>query len=91
LVSDFKYTANNAADDAIDVATAPLHIGEAVPILTSPRFYLVMGGAGVLWGASYALDQTMKTHLLFQGQADLRRGTWPISLLGGKTAPGQRS
>jgi len=43
LISDFKYTANNAADDAIDVATAPLHIGDAVPILTSPRFYLVVG------------------------------------------------
>ena len=62
LVSDFKYTANNAAADAIDVATSPLHIGD-VPLLTSPGFYLVLGGAGALWGGSYALDQTMKSHL----------------------------
>jgi len=44
FVSDFKYVVNNGADDAIDVATAPLHVGEAVPLLTSPRFYLVLGG-----------------------------------------------
>ncbi|SRR5579871_2521452 len=70
LVSDFKYTVNNAAEDAIDVATAPLHLGEAVPILTSPRFYLVLGGAGALWGGSYALDQTMKSHLRAMSTAD---------------------
>jgi membrane-associated phospholipid phosphatase len=70
LVSDFKYTVNNAADDAIDVATFPLHLDEAVPVLTSPRFYLVVAGAGALWGGSYALDQTMKSHLRAMSTSD---------------------
>jgi membrane-associated phospholipid phosphatase len=70
LVSDFKYIANNGADDAIDVATAPLHLDQAVPLLTSPRFYLVLGTAGALWGGSYALDQTLKSHLRAMSSSD---------------------
>ncbi|SRR5579875_783002 len=70
LVSDFKYTANNAADDAIDVATFPLHLDEAVPVVTSPRFYLILGGAGALWAGSFALDQTMKSHLRAMSTSD---------------------
>ncbi len=74
---DFKYLANNVADDAIDVVTAPLHIGEAGPLLTSPRFYLVLAGAGALWGGSFALDQTMKSHLrsMSSSDADLLQNT----------------
>jgi membrane-associated phospholipid phosphatase len=63
LVSDFKFTANAAVNDSVDVATAPLHIADVVPILESPRFYLILGTAGALWGGSYALDQTMRAEL----------------------------
>jgi membrane-associated phospholipid phosphatase len=70
LVSDFKYTVNNAADDAIDVATFPLHLDQAVPIVSSPRFYLLVGGAGALWAGSFALDQTMKSHLRAMSTSD---------------------
>jgi hypothetical protein len=63
ISSDFKYLVNNVTDDAIDVVTSPLHVGEAGQIVSSPRFYLVVGGAGALWGGSFALDQTMRSHL----------------------------
>ncbi|MGH7906329.1 MAG: phosphatase PAP2 family protein [Candidatus Binataceae bacterium] len=63
VVSDGKYLANNLTGDAISIVTSPLHIGEAGELLTSPKFYLVLGGAGALWGGSFALDQTMRSHL----------------------------
>jgi membrane-associated phospholipid phosphatase len=68
--SDFKYLVNNTADDAIDVVSAPLHVSAAGPLLTSPRFYLVIAGAGALWGGSFALDQTMKSHLRTMSSSD---------------------
>src|SRR5262249_6087238 len=63
LTSDFKYVANNTANDVIDVVTAPLHLEKVPEVLSSPKFYLVLGGAGALWGGSFALDQTMRSHL----------------------------
>jgi undecaprenyl-diphosphatase len=63
LTSDFKYVANNTAGDVIDVVTAPLHLNQLPEVLSSPKFYLVLGGAGALWGGSFALDQTMRSHL----------------------------
>jgi len=63
LTSDFKYVANNTANDVIDVVTAPLHWEQVPELLSSPRFYLVLGGAGALWGGSFALDQTMRSYL----------------------------
>src|SRR5215469_9949340 len=52
LTSDFKYVANNTANDVIDVVTAPLHWEQVPELLSSPKFYLVLGGAGALWGGS---------------------------------------
>ena len=70
VVSDFKYLVNNVTDDAIDVVTSPLHVGEAGEIVTSPKFYLIVGGAAALWGGSFALDQTMKSHLRSMSTSD---------------------
>jgi hypothetical protein len=70
VISDFKYLANNVTDDAIDLATAPLHVGETGEIVRDPRFYLVLGGAGALWGGSFALDQTMRSHLRSMSSSD---------------------
>ncbi len=70
VVSDFKYLVNNLSEDAIDVATSPLHVDAAGEIVTSPRFYLVVGGSAALWGGSFALDQTMKSHLRSMSSAD---------------------
>ena len=72
LTSDFKYVANNTAGDVIDVVTAPLHLKQVPELLSSPKFYLVLGGAAALWGGSFALDQTMRSHLrsMSSGDAD---------------------
>jgi hypothetical protein len=70
VVSDFKYLTNNISGDAIDAVTAPLHVGEAGEIVTSPKFYLILGGAAAVWGGSFALDQTMKSHLRAMSSSD---------------------
>jgi membrane-associated phospholipid phosphatase len=70
FASDFKYLVNNTADDAIDVVTAPLHIEQASGLVRSPEFYLVLGGVGAIWGGSYALDQTMRSHLRSMSSSD---------------------
>jgi len=70
VVFDFKYLVNNVSEDAIDVVTSPLHIGEAGEIVASPRFYLIVGGSAALWGGSFALDQTMKSHLRSMSSSD---------------------
>jgi hypothetical protein len=73
FTSDFKYLANNTAADAIDIVTSPLHLKEAGELVLSPKFYLVLGGGGALWGGSFALDQTMRSHLrsISSSDADL--------------------
>lgn len=63
LTSDFKYLANNFEADGEDIVTAPLHLDAAGAILIDPRFYLIVGGAGAAFGGSFALDQTMRSHL----------------------------
>lgn len=63
LLSDFKYVTNNALLDVEDIATSPLYIAAPDSPLRTPKFYLVLAGAGALWGGSYALDQTMRSHL----------------------------
>jgi membrane-associated phospholipid phosphatase len=73
LTSDFKYLANNFEADGEDIVTAPLRLDAAGAMLTSPRFYLVVAGAGAAFGGSFALDQTMRSHLrsMGSGTADL--------------------
>ena len=75
FTSDVKYLTNNVTDDAIDLTTSLLHVGETGEIVRDPRFYLVLGGAGALWGGSFALDQTMRSHLwsMSSSDADLLR------------------
>lgn len=63
LFSDVQYLGNNVLWDAEDVVTSPLYVASPNSPLRSPRFYLVLAGAGALWGGSYALDQTMRSHL----------------------------
>ena len=63
VTSDFKYIVNNTLLDAEDVATSPLYVALSNSPLFSPRFYLVLAGAGALWGGSFALDQTLRSQL----------------------------
>ena len=70
VVSDFKYLANNVLLDAEDIATSPLYIASPGSPFLAPKFYLVLAGAGALWGGSYALDQTMRSHLRSMSSSD---------------------
>jgi len=63
VVSDFKYLTNNALLDVEDIPTSPLYAASPGSPLRAPKFYLVLAGAGALWGGSYALDQTIRSHL----------------------------
>jgi hypothetical protein len=69
LTSDFKYLANNFEADGEDIVTAPLHLEAAGAMLTNPRFYLIVAGAGAVFGGSFALDQTMRSHLRSMGSS----------------------
>jgi membrane-associated phospholipid phosphatase len=70
VVSDFKYLTNNALLDTEDIFTSPLYVASPDSALRSPKFYLVLAGAGALWGGSYALDQTMRSHLRSMSSSD---------------------
>ncbi len=70
VVSDFKYLTNNALLDTEDIITSPLYVASPDSALRSPKFYLVLAGAGALWGGSYALDQTMRSHLRSMSSSD---------------------
>jgi hypothetical protein len=73
VTSDFKYLTNNVVLDAEDVVTSPLHVASSDSALRSPQFYLVLAGAGAMFGGSFALDQTMCSHLrsMSSNDADL--------------------
>ena len=71
-IDDLEYLVNNLQLDIEDIVTAPLHIADADSPLRSPRFYLGVAGAGALWGASYALDQTMRSRLHDMSPSDAR-------------------
>ena len=70
LLSDVKYLGNNLLWDAEDTVTAPLYVASPNSALRSPRFYLVIVGAGALWSGSFALDQTMRSHLRHMSSSD---------------------
>jgi membrane-associated phospholipid phosphatase len=70
VVSDFKYMTNNALLDTEDIFTSPLYVASPSSALRTPKFYLVLAGAGALWGGSYALDQTMRSHLRSMSSSD---------------------
>jgi hypothetical protein len=70
VTSDFKYIVNNSVWDVEDIVTSPLYAASPESPLRSPKFYLVLAGAGALWGGSYALDQTMKSHLQGMGSSN---------------------
>lgn len=85
LVDDLHYSANNVLEDVQDVIESPLHIPETVEpggLLRRPGPYLTLLGAGALFGATFALDQTVRSHLhtMPSGTAnDLQNfGQWPV-------------
>ena len=70
LTADFQYIVDNFQLDVQDIVTAPLHLGGEDSVLRSPRFYVTLAGVGALWGGSFALDQTMRSHLRSMSASD---------------------
>jgi membrane-associated phospholipid phosphatase len=70
VVSDFKYLANNTFMDAEDVIASPRYVASDDSAVRTPRFYLVLAGLGAIWGGSFALDQTMRSHLRSMSSSD---------------------
>lgn len=63
VTSDFKYLLDNIHMDAEDIVTAPLYVASDNSVLRSPDFYIGAAAVGAVWGGSFALDQTMRSHL----------------------------
>jgi membrane-associated phospholipid phosphatase len=61
--SDFKYLGNNLVMDGEDIATSPLYIADPNSPFRSEDFYIAVAGLGAMWGGSFSLDQTMRSHL----------------------------
>lgn len=72
VVGDFGYLIDNAQFDLADIVTSPLHITSQNRVFCKPEFDLVLGGVGAVWGGSFALAQTMKSHLTRRLFADMR-------------------
>jgi hypothetical protein len=68
--SDFKYIINNSLLDAEDIVTSPLYVVSPDSPVRSPKFYLVLAGAAAVWGGSFVLDQTLKSHLQSMNGSD---------------------
>jgi membrane-associated phospholipid phosphatase len=60
---DFKYIVDNVQLDVRDIVMSPFSLFSEHSVLRSPRFYLALVGVGAVWGGSFALDQTMRSHL----------------------------
>ncbi len=70
LARDAKYLIDNTQLDLIDIVTSPLHATDPDSVLRSPTFYLVFAGVAALWGGSFALDQTIRSHLRNMSASD---------------------
>jgi len=63
VARDAKYLIDNTQLDLVDVVTSPLHAADEDSVLRSPTFYLVFAGIAGVWAGSFALDQTIRSHL----------------------------
>jgi hypothetical protein len=58
---DSRWLVDSLQLDVEDILTAPLYVAAPQSPLRSRTFYLELGLAGVLWGGSLGLDNTIKT------------------------------
>jgi membrane-associated phospholipid phosphatase len=70
IARDAKYLIDNTQLDLVDVATSPLHATDADSVRRSPTFYLVFAGIAGVWAGSFALDQTIRSHLRNMSASD---------------------
>ncbi len=70
IARDAKYLIDNTQLDLVDIATSPLHATDPDSVLRSPTFYLVLAGVAGVWAGSFALDQTIRSHLRNMSASD---------------------
>jgi membrane-associated phospholipid phosphatase len=70
IARDAKYLIDSTQLDLVDVASSPLHATDPDSVLRSPTFYLVLVGVGGVWAGSFALDQTIRSHLRSMSASD---------------------
>ena len=70
VVQDAKYLIDNTQLDLVDIVTSPLHMAGDDSIVRSPKFYLVFAGIAGLWAASFAVDQSIRSHLRNMSPSD---------------------
>jgi membrane-associated phospholipid phosphatase len=66
LLDDLHYSSDNMLEDVEDVVKSPLRVPETVApggLLRRRSTYLTLLGAGALFGATFALDQSMRAHV----------------------------
>lgn len=63
VARDAEYLIDNTQLDFVDIVTSPLHAADEDSVLRSPTFYLVFAGIAGVWAGSFALDQTIRSHL----------------------------
>jgi membrane-associated phospholipid phosphatase len=70
VLDDVKYLVDNVQLDVRDIVTLPLRLTSEDSVVRSSRFYLALAGVGALWGGSFALDQTLRSHLHTMSSSD---------------------
>lgn len=61
VFDDSRWLINSIQLDVEDIAAAPLYVAAPQSPFRSSRFYLDLGVAAVVWGASFGLDKTIQT------------------------------
>jgi hypothetical protein len=62
LLDDSRWYVDSIQLDLEDVVTSPLYVAAPQSPFRSPKFYLEVGIAGVIWGASFGLDKTIQSN-----------------------------
>jgi membrane-associated phospholipid phosphatase len=61
VFDDSRWLVDSVQLDLEDILTSPLYVAAPQSPFRSRKFYLELGAAGVIWGASFGLDKTIKT------------------------------
>jgi hypothetical protein len=61
VFADSRWLIDSMQLDIEDIVTSPLYVAAPQSPFRSSRFYLDLGIAGVIWGASFGLDNTIRT------------------------------
>src|SRR5436309_12968198 len=61
VFDDSRWLVDSIQLDLEDILTSPLYVAAPRSPFRSRKFYLDLGAAAVIWGASFGLDKTIQT------------------------------